>query len=103
MFVQIASVQSLVSSQRVRVVFCVRQCPLGNFHSQAPVQPWMSPWAEAVGWFVQPVEEELEWDQSHFLLPMKVTRILEPAVQGEHRERARGHRHWLQQGNFHLN
>lgn len=51
MFVQIASVQSLVSSQRVRVVFCVRYSPLGIFRSQSPVQPWMSPWAEAVAWF----------------------------------------------------
>lgn len=51
MFIEIASFQSLVSSQRVRVVFCVRHCPSGNFHSQSLVQPWMLPWAEAVGLF----------------------------------------------------
>lgn len=50
-FVEIASVQSLLSSQRLRVVFCARHCPLGNVHSHSPVQPWMSPWAEAVGLF----------------------------------------------------
>lgn len=50
-FVEIASVQSQVSSQRLRVVFCARHCPLGNIHSHSPVQPWMSPWAEAVGLF----------------------------------------------------
>lgn len=51
MFIEIASVQSFVSSQRLGVMFCVRNCPLGNSHSHSSVRPWMSPWAEAVGLF----------------------------------------------------
>lgn len=101
MLIEIASVQSLVSSQRVRDVFCASHCPLGHFHSQAPVQPWMSPWAEAVGLFSL---WKRSWSgTSHTFCCPEVKGTLEPAMQDEHRERARGHRHWLQQGNCHLN